>query len=126
MEYLGLKIQDLYDFEVPREIFSHRGLEADEDNVVFYYEGGFYLFLFDNRVWQVRFDRTSEQLPLNLTMGDNRDKVLSQFLDEGLVPLLSQEEYITFQIRHFPWPVRVRLYFSDRGLDDVYLYRSDF
>lgn len=127
VDLLGLKTEDLFlGNDIPLEIFPHRGVEADEDTVVFYYEGGLYFFLHGNRVWQVRLDKTAETLPLDLTMGTERSAVLARFLEEDLVPLDSRDDFVTFVLREIPWPVRVRLYFAEDRLDDIYLYRADF
>lgn len=127
VDLLGLKLEDIFLHEThPLEIYPHRGVEADEDTVVFYYEGGLYLFLHGKRIWQVRLDKTAETLPLNLSIGAGRSSVLARFLQEDLVPLSSGEDFVTFELRKIPWPVRVRLYFVNDRLDDLYLYRADF
>lgn len=124
---LGSEISDLFEAELqPLEIYPRRGVEPDEDNVVFYYEGGYYLFLYANRVWQVRYDRTSAELPMGLIIGEGRSFLLSRLLDEEMIPLSSDNDSVTFQLRESPWPVRMTLYFTDERLDDLYIYRSDF
>jgi len=125
--FLGLTIENLFETDaVPLDIRPQRGIEADEDNVLFFYGEGFSLFLFNNRVWQVRYDRRSAVLPGELRMGESRDAVLPRFLEEGVVPLSSSGDYITFQLRDTPWPIRMTLYFNEDKLDDVYVYRADF
>jgi len=124
---LGMTIENLFEADVvPLDISPQRGVEADEDNVLFFYGEGFSLFLFKNRVWQVRYDKRSSLLPEGLLMEETRDSVLARFLEEDLVPLSTGGDYITFQLRDTPWPIRMTLYFDEDKLDDVYVYRADF
>lgn len=125
--FLGLTIENLFQAQaVPLDIRPQRGVEEDEDNVVFFYGSGFSLFLFKNRVWQVRYDRRATLLPYDLTIGESRRSILSRFLERELVPLVSGDDYVTFQLRDSPWPIRMSLYFDSDSLDDLYIYRSDF
>lgn len=124
---LGSEIEQIFHSEIiPSEIFSNRGVEADEDNVVFYYNSGVYLFLFNNRVWQVRYDRTFEGDFLDLKMGQERGEILSHYLETELIPISSGDDYLTFELDDAPYPVRMKLFFLDDILDDLYIYRADF
>lgn len=124
---LGLQVGDIFQSEDhPSEIFPSRGVEADEDNVVFYYEGGFYLFLFNSRVWQVRYDRTYSGMFKEVSMGMDRTSVLSATLEAGKLPVSTGEDYVTFQLADSPYPVRMKLFFTEDKLDDLYVYRADF
>ena len=126
LSILGSELEEIFNSEsVPEEIFPNRGEEADEDNVVFYYNNGFYLFLYNNRVWQVRYDRTFSEKLLNLHMTMSRSEILSISLEAGLVPISSDEDFVTFQLGDSPY-VRMKLYFADDQLDDVYVFRADF
>lgn len=125
--FLGLTVENLFKADaIPLDIRPQRGVEADEDNVVFFYGSGFSLFLFKNRVWQVRYDRRAVQAPYDLKIGDQRSRILSGFLQKEMIPLLTGEDSLTFQLRDRPWPVRMSLYFDGESLDDIYVYRSDF
>ena len=127
LSILGSEVIDVFDSPfVPQEIFSNRGVEADEDNVVFYYTNGFYLFLFNNRVWQIRFDKTFQEEILNLQIGMIRSEVLSAKLDAGFVPISNGEDFVTFKISDSPYPVRMKLFFQEDELEDLYIYRADF
>lgn len=124
---LGLTVKEVFDSTVkPDEIFPNRGVQESEDNVIFYYSGGFYLFLYENRVWQVRYDRNYTDSLLNLKIGMSRSMILSDSLEKNLVPMADGEDYLTFQIRETPYPVRIKLYFVEEKLDDLYIYRADF
>lgn len=125
--FLGLGIEDLFSSDaVPLHIYPQRGVEADEDNVVFFYGEGFSLFLFKNRVWQVRYDRRAPILPDSLFIGQERSKILSFFLEQELAPLTSGDDSLTYSLRERPWPIRMKLFFSEDKLDDLYVYRADF
>lgn len=124
---LGSGIEKIFQSEsIPSEIFSNRGVEADEDHVVFYYNSGVYLFLFNNRVWQVRYDRTYTGGFRDLKIGQLREEILSRFLETELTPISTGDDYLTFELDDSPYPVRMKLYFSEDLLDDLYVYRADF
>ncbi len=124
---LGSGIENVFQYEsIPSEIFSNRGVEVDEDHVVFYYSSGVYLFLFNNRVWQVRYDRTYAGDFRKLEMGQLREEILSRFLETELIPISTGVDYLTFELDDAPYPVRMKLYFSEDILDDLYVYRADF
>jgi hypothetical protein len=127
LSQIGLTLHDLFESSrIPDEVFPNRGVEEREDNVVFYYSEGVYFFLYENRVWQVRYDRYFSETFYTLKLGMSRTQVLSNSLEKELLPLVSGEDYLTFQISDSPYPVRMKLYFVDELLDDFYLYRADF
>ncbi|MDA3811248.1 MAG: hypothetical protein PF518_13075 [Spirochaetaceae bacterium] len=127
LSYLGATISEIFEYPViPEEIYPNRGIEEDEDNVIFYYSNGFYLFLFENRVWQVRYDRNYKEAILDLKMENTMVQILADKLEEGITPLFSGDNYLTFQIAESPYPVRMKLFFTDDKLDDLYIFRADF
>ncbi|MCG8453804.1 MAG: hypothetical protein MI717_11555 [Spirochaetales bacterium] len=113
----------LQELGAPTEIFAHRGASAEEDNVVFFYPNRFYLFWFQNRVWQIRFDEKWEGELEGVTMGMPRSEVEALWgpsINEG-------DEHPTWILPDQGYPLRARLYFEDdRGLVDLYIYRSDW
>jgi len=124
---IGSGLDEIFNSEsVPEEIFPNRGVESDEDNVVFYYSNGFYLFLYNNRVWQIRYDRTFPEDFLNLRMGLSRSEILSLTLQSGQIPISTGIDFVTFQLGDSPYPVRMKLYFSNDILEDFYVFRADF
>lgn len=124
---IGLGVSEIFKYsESPEEIFPNRGIEEDEDNVVFYYPGGIYLFIYQNRVWQVRYDRTYTKSLLDAEMGMDRSQILIDSRAEGYVPLSEGDDFLTFQIFSVPYPVRIKMYFEEEKLDDLYVYRADF
>src|SRR5208283_2621343 len=54
---------------LPQQMFTWRGAEEREDNVVFYYPDSLYLFWFKDKVWQVRCDRRFASTVFGLTLG---------------------------------------------------------
>jgi hypothetical protein len=56
----------------------------------------------------------------------SRTQVLSSSLEKEQIPLVLGDDYLTFQISESPYPVRMKLYFTEEILDDFYIYRADF
>ncbi len=107
---------------VPQSVYTFRGDEADQDNVVFYYSNYLYLFWYQDRVWQVRCDRRFTRTLFGLTLGTPRDVIMRSFSH----PLTAREDSLYFDIDDSEFPLRARLVFADGVLSDVYVYRSDF
>lgn len=121
--YLGYSLEEAYrEFGPPAEVFVHRGEEDWQDNVVFYYPGHLYLFWYENRVWQVRLDGRYENEFMGMRMGIGRNEVTG-LLGE---PFFSDGESFIYVLPDRGVPVRIRLFFDDNKLADMYVYRSDF
>ena len=122
-EILGLIIpQALEEYGTPLRLFSVRGSEAWQDDVVFFYNEYMYLYWFQNRVWQVRFDHRYAGRVAGLEMGHTIDEVT-----EALgTPHYTGDGSLFYDVRDEGFPVRLRLVFDERRLNDVYIYRSDF
>jgi hypothetical protein len=121
--FIGMQPQEaIAELGAPAEIFTLRGEEAGEDDVVFYYPRHLYLFWFDNRVWQVRLDRRYNGEIRGLKMGVPRREVLSVL---G-IPLAELEDSLVYELSDRGYPVRLRLFFGSDGLNDVYCYRGDY
>jgi len=106
----------------PREIFAWRGEEPAEDDIVFFYPDFRYVFWFQSRVWQVRFDHRYEGTVLGFSIGMDRDEVLA--LGEGKLQEAGDSLYLALDTG--PYPVRVRLAMIDDRIADIYVYRSDW
>ena len=122
-QYIGFDLKTALDtLGTPLEVFSFRGPEESQDNVVFYYPDFVYLFWYRNRVWQVRCDRRFARPLFGVTMGMPREVIkrtsAHQFLARG--------DSLYFDVDDGKFPVRVRLVFSSDALSDLYVYRSDF
>jgi hypothetical protein len=123
VSWIGLELKNAYDsFGPPQEVFTFRGQEEWQDNVVFFYPDFVYLFWYRDRVWQVRCDARYRGSLFGLTLGMEREAV-KRALGR---PVKEQGESIYFDIDTLKYPIRVRLVFSGQTLCDVYMYRSDF
>jgi hypothetical protein len=107
---------------LPAEMFTWRGAEEREDNVVFYYPDFLYLFWYKNKVWQVRCDRRFASTVLGLTLGASREQVERT----SLRTLTPNGDSLYFDLGDGSFPLRVRLVFTASVLSDLYVYRSDF
>jgi len=115
--------QAIEDLGSPNEVFPLRGEQSWHDDVVFYYDSDhFYLFWWDNRVWQIRFDKRYTGLILGLSMGTARKDVLAAL---GTA-FMETDKDVYYQLPDRGFPVRARLVFEKEKLVDVYIYRSDF
>jgi len=116
--WVGLTLfQALETFGAPDSVFAVRGPEEWQDDVVFRYKG-MELYLYRDRVWQVRSDMAQ-----GLRSGDSRDNVLA-ILGE---PLLRLESSFVYQLGGRSWPLRLRVRFDETGMiADLYVYRADF
>ena len=109
-------------FGVPESMFVHRGGTAEEDNIVFYYQDCRYLFWFRDRVWQVRADERWSGEVDGVRMGMTREGVAQLW---G-APINDGDEAPSWMLPDQGYPVRIRLYFVDDRLADIYVYRSDW
>jgi len=107
---------------LPQQMFTWRGAEEREDNVVFYYPDFLYLFWFKDKVWQVRCDRRFASTVFGLTLGASREQVERT----SLRTLTPNGDSLYFDLSEGSYPLRVRLVFTASVLSDLYVYRSDF
>jgi hypothetical protein len=106
----------------PREIFSWRGAEPAEDDIVFFYPDFRYVFWFQSRVWQVRFDRRYAGSVLGFSIGMVRAEAEAR----GQGRLEEREGSLYLALDTGPYPLRVRLAVIDDRIADIYVYRSDW
>jgi len=114
---IGFTLSDLINrFGVPRSVYSVRGLQEWQDDVVFVYdEADFYII--KDRVWQVGLK--SAYL---IRSGDSRAAVSSNFGE----PLSSGEDYVIFPLRGNHWPLALRCNFDSTGrVKAIFIYRLD-
>ena len=121
-ELVGLSLAEaLGRLGAPAEVSALRGEEAWQDDVVFFYPQHLYLFWFQNRVWQVRLDALYQGRFRGLAMGASRTEVL-----EALgAPMKELPDSLVYQLEERGYPVRLRLYFEEERLVDLYCYRGD-
>jgi hypothetical protein len=105
----------------PDALYSLRGESIGQDDVVFQYNDGFSLFFFRNRVWQVRAV-PSYPLPGTLQFFLPRERVKALYGE----PFSEDKDSFMYLLPDRGFPVRLRLFFGDDGMDDIYLYRADF
>ncbi|OHD67404.1 MAG: hypothetical protein A2177_03745 [Spirochaetes bacterium RBG_13_68_11] len=106
----------------PREIFTWRAAEPTEDNIVFFYADFRYVFWFQSRVWQVRFDNRYTGAVLGFSIGMKRADVEAG--GQGRLQESGGSLFLSLDTGRYP--VRVRLAMLDDRVDDIYLYRSDW
>jgi hypothetical protein len=135
LSYIGITLAEAsVALGTPAEVFSYRGGEGWQDDVVFFYPSHLYLFWFRNRVWQVRVDAKYVDVFLGLRIGMARDEVISavgrqyQELPDSLVFFLADASLLvgTDGRSRGAYPLRLRAFFGDGKLSDAYLYRGDF
>ncbi|MDR1655079.1 MAG: hypothetical protein LBR96_03695 [Treponema sp.] len=114
---VGLDLAELFSrFGVPKEVYSVRGAQEWQDDVVFVYpEGDFYLYR--DRVWQVGVKNFR-----GIRMGDSRPSAILS-LGEGAREF---SDSVIWSLRQSPWPLDVRLNFNSAGTVSAnFLYRPD-
>ncbi len=120
---LGWEFQDaVNNIGNPENVFVHRGKTPDEDNVVFYYSDHQYLFWFQDRVWQIRVDERWRGEVDGVSMGMSREAIEELWGP----PVNSLDKYLTWTLPDIGFPSRIRLYFHENVLIDMYVYRSDW
>jgi hypothetical protein len=120
---IGLDLKSALDeLGAPTEVFSFRGQDDAQDDVVFFYSNYLYLFWYRNRVWQVRCDRRFSRPLFGMAMGMPRE-VIERTSGRQLK---ARGDSLYFDLDDAKSPLRVRLVFSDNALADIYVYRSDF
>lgn len=107
----------------PQRVYALRGSEAWQDDVVFDYGDGLSLFLFADRVWQVRIAEPYPLPILGFILGGTR-KDIAEALGFPAVPMEGDPEWM---LAGEAWPVRLRaLPGKDGSIRELYVYRADF
>ena len=115
--YIGMKLEDMFNrFGTPRAVYSSRGDEHWQDDVVFTYgEGDFYIYR--DRIWQVGLKSV-----FGINIGDVKAVALlvlgENVTDEG--------DYLLYNIPGGAWPVSLRINFSAGKVSAIFVYRPDF
>lgn len=107
---------------VPLRMFPLRGEESWMDDVVFFYDDYSYLYWYEDRVWQIRFDYRYASAIAGVRMGMNLDEV-SSILGP---PRYMGNSSLYYDLVDPGYPLRARFVFEENILKDVYIYRSDF
>lgn len=116
--WLGATLpQILGSFGAPQAVYSVRGPEPWQDDVVFVYDA-VELYWFKDRVWQVRCNAA-----YGVRFGDSKENVVAALGE----PLQRLESDFVYQRPSRAWPLRLRLKFGESGgVTDFYVYRADF
>jgi len=120
---LGLELGESFvRFGAPSSVNAVRGDAAWQDDVAFVFQPGYTLFLYRDRLWQLRFTKPYMGSIYGLFLGDDSDKALSilgQPFDNG-------PNFLVYRMPYKSYPVRLRLALHEGRIADVYLYRADF
>jgi hypothetical protein len=90
--------------------------------VAFVYQPGYTLFLYGDRLWQLRFSKPYSGSIYGLFLGDASDKALS-ILGQ---PYESGPDFLLYRMPYKSYPVRLKLALLEDHISDAYLYRADF
>ena len=115
--FVGMTLGEMIErFGIPRSVYTARGDEEWQDDVVFVYdEGDFYIFR--DRVWQIGVTAV-----YGIRTGDVK-AVAMLVLGEGAQDM---GDYILFTLHGFAWPLSLRVSISNDRIAAIYIYRPDF
>jgi hypothetical protein len=104
-------------FGTPQAVYTARGAEEWQDDVVFAYsEGDFYIF--KDRVWQVGLKSLRGLKP-----GDSRPAALLLLGEEAE----DRGDHILLPLPARSWPLALRVSLDEKGfVTALYIYRPDF
>lgn len=121
--YLGLGLADIFSrFGVPSSVCAIRGDEAWQDDVAFVYGSGYSLFIYGDKVWQLRLTKPYAGSIYGIFIGDPSSKALS-ILGQ---PYEASPLALAYRMPYKSYPVKLRLVLQDDRIVDAYLYRADF
>ncbi|TCW62129.1 hypothetical protein C5O22_02535 [Treponema sp. J25] len=117
-DLVGIDLKEAFNrFGVPLSVYPVRGPESWQDDVVFSY-GGFDLYWYKDRVWQVGTSRA-----YGIQKGDTKERVLA-LLGE---PIIIMDNALVYALTPKAWPLRLRVGFSAQNqVESIYIYRPDF
>jgi hypothetical protein len=122
-ELLGLSLQEAFQrFGSPIQVGVVRGAEPWQDDVVFIYPEGVSFFWFQDRIWQVRLVAPYPGKVRGIQIGDAREQVREVL---G-TPYFAEEEWFLYHFVGSSFPIRIRIFFRQGTVEDIYLYRGDF
>ncbi len=106
----------------PHQVGTVRGSEPWQDDVLFIYPLGVSLFWFQDRVWQIRLSAPFPGKVRGIQIGDSRDQVI------GVLgpPYYTEKDWVLYHFEGPAYPIRLRIFFREGLVEDMYLYRGDF
>lgn len=120
---LGMSPEEAYRmYGPPSYIYIEDGPASWQDDIVFYYSDNSYMYWFNSRVWQIRFDNRHRDPVFGVRMGTNMEAARAALGK----PLSSSATELLYPVGELDFPVRAKFVFSTEGLINVYIYRSDF
>ena len=122
-DLLGLVLEDCFSrLGAPASVCAIRGDSAWQDDVAFIYASGYTLFIYGDRLWQLRFTKPYLGSIYGLFLGDGLEKVIS-ILGQ---PYENGSGFLLYRMPYKSYPVRLKLMLQEDHITDVYLYRADF
>jgi len=114
---IGLKIDDLFvRFGAPGTVYTARGIETWQDDVVFVYgERDFYIYR--DRVWQIGL-----KAGFGVKIGDTKAAAFQALADKAR----DEGDYLLCPVSGGAWPVSLRVNFTAGRVSGIFLYRTDF
>jgi len=121
--YLGLTLEALFtNFGLPVSLASIRGPEAWQDDVALEYVNAYSLYVFKDRVWQIRFKKGYAGSVHGVFIGDAETKLVS-ILGE---PFFKTDGVFVYRLSDQGYPVRLRVQLQGGIVSDLFVFRSDF
>ncbi len=105
----------------PPSVSALRGEEPWQDDVAFAYPEGYTLFLYGDRVWQLRLAPPYAGSIHGLFLGDSAEKafaLLGRPFEDG-------PDRLVYRLGNADFPVRLLLVLAEGRVVDAYLFRSD-
>ena len=103
-------------FGPPRTVYTVRGQEIWQDDVVFVYSAGDF-YIYRDRVWQI-----SVQSVFGMKVGDAKAVALLVLGENAQ----DRGSYLLCDIGGFSWPMSLRINFDAEKISAIYIFRPDF
>ena len=117
LSFVGMKLDELYRrFGSPQSVYTARGAENWQDDVVFVYnEGEFYIY--QDRVWQIKIASF-----YNMKVGDAKGVALLVLGDAAQ----DRGDFALYSRPDGAWPISIRVNFDSGRISSIFVYRPDF
>ena len=117
LSFVGMTLNELFErFGPPASVYTARGEEIWQDDVVFVYKEGNF-FIYRNRVWQLGLSSL-----YGIKVGDAKAVALLVLGDEAR----DEDNYLLHNLSGFGWPLSLRVNLSDGKVSAIYVYRPDY